>query len=141
MTPNLPTYADVLSAAERLSGQAHRTPVVTSRTLDARVGAQVFLKCENLQRVGAFKFRGAYNAISRLSETERERGVITYSSGNHAQAVALVSRLLNVRASIVMPENAPVSKRATKEGYGATVSHYKPDEYERNALADSLHAA
>jgi threonine dehydratase len=140
MTPNLPTYADVLSAAERLSGQAHRTPVVTSRTLDARVGAQVFLKCENFQRVGAFKFRGAYNAISRLSEAERERGVITYSSGNHAQAIALVSRLLNVRASIVMPDNAPASKRAATEGYGATVIAYDPAEADRKALAESLAA-
>src|SRR5436190_19736283 len=99
-------FEDVQSAAARLAGIAHVTPVVTSRTLDARVGAQVFLKCENHQRIGAFKFRGAYNAVSRLGEEERRRGVITYSSGNHAQAVALSCRLRWGEAVIDMPDHA-----------------------------------
>ncbi len=97
------TYEDVAKAAERLRGVAHRTPVMTSRTLDDRLGATLHLKCENLQRIGAFKFRGAYNAIARLTPEERGRGVLTYSSGNHAQAIALASRLLDVKATIVMP--------------------------------------
>ena len=101
------TYEDVESAAERLEGVANRTPVVTSRTLDERLGARLFLKCESFQRMGAFKFRGAYNAISRLSADERRRGVITYSSGNHAQAVALASRLVGTIATVVMPADAP----------------------------------
>lgn len=134
------TFADVQSAAERLAGQAHRTPVVTSRTLDERVGAQVFLKCENLQRMGAFKFRGAYNALSRLSDSERARGVITYSSGNHAQAIALSGRMLGVKTLVVMPENAPASKRAATAGYGAEVITYNPAESDRKALAESLAA-
>lgn len=134
------TFADVQSAAERLAGQAHRTPVVTSRTLDERVGAQVFLKCENLQRMGAFKFRGAYNALSRLSDSERARGVITYSSGNHAQAIALSGRMLGVKTLVVMPENAPASKRAATAGYGADVITYNPAESDRKALAESLAA-
>jgi threo-3-hydroxy-L-aspartate ammonia-lyase len=134
------TFADVQSAAERLAGQAHRTPVVTSRTLDERVGAQVFLKCENLQRMGAFKFRGAYNALSRLSNSERARGVITYSSGNHAQAIALSGRMLGVKTLVVMPENAPASKRAATAGYGAEVITYNPAESDRKALAENLAA-
>ena len=96
-------YADVASAAERLAGHAHRTPVMTSRTVDERTGARVFFKCENFQRMGAFKFRGAYNAMSRLAPDERKRGVLAYSSGNHAQAVALAGKLLGVRVTIVMP--------------------------------------
>src|SRR3954452_8625442 len=101
--PTLPTADDVHAAAARIAGVAHRTPVLTSRTLDQRTGATVFFKCENLQRGGAFKFRGAYNAISRLSAEERKRGVLAYSSGNHAQAVALSGRLLGVETVIVMP--------------------------------------
>ena len=97
-------FALVQAAAQRLQGQAQRTPVMTSRTLNAYTGATVLLKCENFQRVGAFKFRGAYNAISQLSPAERARGVITYSSGNHAQAVALACQLLSVQAHVVMPE-------------------------------------
>src|SRR5438094_6029901 len=96
MTVTLPTYADVESAASQIAGAAHRTPVVTSRTVDERTGAEVFFKCENLQRGGAFKFRGAYNALSRLSGDERRRGVVTFSSGNHAQAIALAGQLLGV---------------------------------------------
>ena len=115
------TPAAVQAAAERLAGVAHRTPVLTSRTLDDRLGASVYFKCENFQRMGAFKFRGAYNAISRLSEQERAAGVITHSSGNHAQGLALAARLLGVRAVVVMPADAPPNKRAATEGYGAEV--------------------
>ncbi len=115
------TPAAVQAAAECLAGVAHRTPVLTSRTLDARLGASIFFKCENFQRMGAFKFRGAYFAISRLSESERAAGVITHSSGNHAQGLALAARLLGVRAVVVMPADAPPNKRAATEGYGAEV--------------------
>jgi threonine dehydratase len=131
-------YADIRSARERLAGKANVTPVMTSRTLDERVGARVFLKCESFQRTGAFKFRGAYNAISRLSDEEKARGVITYSSGNHAQAVALVGSLLGVETTIVMPLNAPATKRAATEGYGARVIEYEPDETLRQELAESI---
>lgn len=133
-------FDQVQAAAARLHGIAHRTPIVTSRTLNARVGAEVLLKCENLQRVGAFKFRGAYNAISGLSEAEKARGVIAYSSGNHAQAVALVGQLLGVRTVIVMPDNAPVTKRAATQGYGATVISYDPHTQSRESLAAELAA-
>jgi len=114
----------LLGARERLRGVAHVTPAATSRTLDARTGARVFLKAENLQRMGAFKFRGAYNAISQLDETVRARGVVAYSSGNHAQAVALVSKILDIRATIVMPSTAPAAKLEATRGYGAEVVHY-----------------
>ena len=118
----MPDYQDVLEAARRLEGVANRTPVMTSRTLDGLAGCRLFLKCESFQRMGAFKFRGAFNAISRLARDERRRGVVTHSSGNHAQAVALAAQLLGVRATIVMPEGAPeVKRRATEETYGATV--------------------
>jgi len=128
-------YSHVESAAQRLAGVAHRTPVVTSRTLDERLGAHVFLKCENYQRMGAFKFRGAYNAVSRLSADERRRGVIAYSSGNHAQAVALACRLLGASATIVMPIDAPAAKRQATEGYGARVLTYDPLTQKREAVA------
>jgi threo-3-hydroxy-L-aspartate ammonia-lyase len=118
------TLDDVRAAAVRLRGVAHRTPVVRSRTLDARVGARVELKAETLQRVGAFKFRGAYNAISQLTEAERGRGVGSASSGNHAQAVALAARLCATRATILMPHDAPPAKRAATEAYGAEVIGY-----------------
>jgi threonine dehydratase len=133
-------FDQVQAAAARLVGIAHRTPVLTSRTLDEWVGAEVFLKCENLQRVGAFKFRGAYNAISQLSDAERARGVITYSSGNHAQAVALACKLLGAQAIIVMPDNAPATKRAATEGYGAQVVAYDPATQDRRTLAEGLAA-
>jgi threonine dehydratase len=132
------TFDDVAEAARRLQGVAHRTPVATSRTLDERLGASLFLKCENVQRVGAFKFRGAYNAIAKLSPEERERGVLTYSSGNHAQAVALASRLLGVSATIVMPENAPTAKREATEGYGARIVPYDPAKERREDVAERL---
>jgi threo-3-hydroxy-L-aspartate ammonia-lyase len=130
--------ADVDAAAARLEGVAHRTPVLTSRTLDERLGARAFLKCETFQRVGAFKFRGAYNAISQLSEAERARGVLTFSSGNHAQAVALASRLLSTRATIVMPKNAPAAKRRATEGYGARVVAYDPATEDREIVAGRI---
>ncbi len=133
-------FEAVLEAARRLEGHAHRTPVLTSRTLDERVGAEVFLKCENFQRVGAFKFRGAFNTISQLSEAEQARGVITYSSGNHAQAVALVCRELDIDATIVMPADAPATKRAATEGYGATVVEYDPAHGDRKLIAEKLAA-
>ncbi len=130
----------VLTAADRLKGHAHRTPVVTSRTLNALAGAEVFLKCENFQRGGAFKYRGAFNTISQLSEAEKARGVITYSSGNHAQAVALVCRELGLRATIVMPQDAAATKRAATEGYGATVVYYDPATADRRQIAEALAA-
>ena len=129
---------EILGAAERLRGQAHVTPVITSDTLNKRLGAEVFFKCENQQKVGAFKFRGAYNAISQLSKEESARGVITYSSGNHAQAVARVGRDLGVKTVIVMPTNAPTAKRAATEGYGAEVVLYDPETATREAVANAL---
>ncbi len=123
-SPALVTYADVAAAAARLEGVAHRTPVATSTQFDALSGAQAFFKCENLQRMGAFKFRGAYNALSLLSPEERRRGVVAFSSGNHAQAVALAGRLLGVPATIVMPADAAEVKVAATRGYGAEVVFY-----------------
>jgi threonine dehydratase len=114
-------YTDVAAAAERIAGHAHRTPVLTSRTVDERTGARVFFKCENLQRIGAFKFRGAFNALSQLPPAERERGVLSFSSGNHAQAVALAGKLLGIRVTIVMPSDAPAVKIEATRGYGAEV--------------------
>ena len=137
---DLPTYADVAAAASRLAGQAHRTPVATSRTVDERTGCRVFFKCENLQRVGAFKFRGAYNALSQLPEAHKRRGAVTYSSGNHAQAVALASRVLGIPATIVMPEDAPAVKQAATRGYGADVVLYDPRTASREALGGRIAA-
>ncbi len=125
----------LLEARRRLDGIAHRTPVVTSRTLDERVGARVHLKCENFQRVGAFKFRGAYNTISQLPEEDKARGVVAFSSGNHAQAVALTCRLLGVPATIVMPRTAPRMKLAATRGYGAEIVEYDIAEQSREELA------
>jgi threonine dehydratase len=132
------TYDDVRAAADRLRGVAHRTSVATSRTLDERLQARLFLKCENLQRAGAFKFRGAYNATARLAPAERARGILTYSSGNHAQAIALASRLLGASATIVMPENAPAAKRRATEGYGARIVAYDPAKANREDIAEAL---
>ncbi len=120
----LPSYQDVEAAAQRLAGVANRTPVFTSRTINEQTGAQVFFKCENFQRIGAFKFRGAYNALAQLSDEQKKRGVIAYSSGNHAQAVALAGRLLGIKATIVMPNDAPAIKIAATRGYGAEVILY-----------------
>jgi threo-3-hydroxy-L-aspartate ammonia-lyase len=130
------TYADVASAAERIAGHAHRTPVMTSATVDERTGARVFFKCENFQRIGAFKFRGAYNAVSRLSAGEKQRGVLAYSSGNHAQAVALAGRELGVRVVIVMPQDAPAVKLEATRGYGAEVVLYDKTKEVREEVAE-----
>jgi threo-3-hydroxy-L-aspartate ammonia-lyase len=135
------SFDDIQEAARRLAGAAHRTPVVTSRLLDESCGNRVFLKCENLQRAGAFKFRGAYNAISRLSDAARSRGVITYSSGNHAQAVALVCRLLGVSATVVMPADAPSMKIEATRAYGAKVLLYDPVRRSREEIVREMAAA
>lgn len=132
------TYEDVADAARRLAGVARRTPVMTSRTLDERLGATLYLKCENLQRMGAFKFRGAYNAIANLTQEERQRGILTYSSGNHGQAVALACRLLGASAVVIMPRNATAVKRCAVEGYGARVVEYDPATQRREDVAEEL---
>lgn len=134
----LPTHADVLNAARQIAGAAHRTPVVTSRTIDARTGANVFFKCENLQRAGAFKFRGAYNALSRLSPDQRRRGVVTFSSGNHAQAIALAGQLLDIPRVIVMPADAPAVKVEATRGYGGEVVLYDRDKEDREEIGRRL---
>ncbi|MBU9174608.1 threo-3-hydroxy-L-aspartate ammonia-lyase [Burkholderia gladioli] len=136
--PNLPTYADVAAAAERIAGHAHRTPVLTSRTVDEALGAQVFFKCENFQRMGAFKFRGAFNALSRFSEAQRKHGVVTFSSGNHAQAIALSARLLGMPATIVMPHDAPAAKVAATRGYGGRVVIYDRYRDDREQIGRAL---
>ena len=140
MTTAPVTLEDVRDAAARLAGVAHRTPVLRSRTLDGLVGAEVYVKCENLQRVGAFKFRGAYNAISRLSPEQRARGIAAYSSGNHAQAVALAARELGSSAVILMPADTPASKAAAVVGYGAAVVTYDRYTEDRTALGEKLAA-
>jgi threonine dehydratase len=129
------TTADVQRAAERLRGIAHQTPIHTSRTLNALAGRELFLKCENVQRSGSFKFRGAYNAISQLSPAERERGVVAFSSGNHAQGVALAAQLLGVPAVICMPDDAPAVKLAATREYGAEVLIYTRATTDREAFA------
>ncbi|TMR10495.1 threo-3-hydroxy-L-aspartate ammonia-lyase [Nonomuraea turkmeniaca] len=134
------TLDDVHDAAARLKGVAHRTPVLRSRTLDALVGAEVFVKCENFQRIGAFKFRGAYNAVSRLSPEQLARGIAAYSSGNHAQAVALAARELGSTAVIVMPEDTPRSKREATAGYGAEIVTYDRYTGDRVAIGEALAA-
>ncbi|MGA5757119.1 threo-3-hydroxy-L-aspartate ammonia-lyase [Nonomuraea bangladeshensis] len=134
------TLDDVRDAAARLKGVAHRTPVLRSRTLDALAGAEVFVKAENLQRVGAFKFRGAYNAISRLTPEQLARGIATYSSGNHAQAVALAARELGSSAVIVMPEDTPRLKREATAGYGAEIVTYDRYTGDRVAIGEALAA-
>ena len=131
-------YEDVASAARRLEGHARRTPVMTSRSVDERTGAQVYFKCENFQRMGAFKFRGAYNALAQLTAEQKRHGVLAYSSGNHAQAVALAGRLLGVKTVIVMPLDAPQVKLAATRGYGAEVITYDPRTARREELAASI---
>lgn len=123
-------FSDVEDAAARIAGIAHRTPVMTSRTANERTGAQLFFKCENYQRTGAFKFRGACNALARFSDAQRAAGVLTYSSGNHAQAIALAARLAGIKAAIIMPHDAPALKVAATRGYGAEVIVY--DRYTEN---------
>jgi threonine dehydratase len=134
----LPTYMDVEAASRRLEGHAHRTPVMTSRIVDAASGAAVFFKCENFQRMGAFKFRGAFNALSKLEPDVRGRGVIAFSSGNHAQAVALAARILGVEATIVMPDDAPASKMEATRGYGAGIVTYDRYRENREEIAEAL---
>ena len=134
----LPTFDDVTAAARRLAGHAHRTPVLRSRTADALLGAEVFFKCENLQRAGAFKFRGAYNALARFDAGQRRTGVVAYSSGNHAQAVALAGRLLDIPAAIVMPRDAPAAKVAATRGYGAEVILYDRYTEDREVIGQRL---
>ena len=134
----LPDYSAVARAAERIAGAAHRTPVMTSRTADARTGASLFFKCENFQRVGAFKFRGACNAVAALDEAQRRRGVVAFSSGNHAQAMALAGRLQGAPVTIVMPTDAPAAKVAATRGYGAEVVLYDRYTEDREAIGRRL---
>ena len=131
------TYQDVAAAHERIRAEARRTPVMTSRQVDGFTGARVFFKCENLQRMGAFKFRGAYNALCQLSDQQRQRGVLAFSSGNHAQAVALAGQLLGIKAVIVMPEDAPKVKLDATRGYGGEIVTYRKGE-DREAVARKL---
>ena len=139
MTPEmLPTYADVEAASQRLSGHAHRTPVMTSRTMNTELGAELFFKCENLQRMGAFKFRGAFTALSRFDARQRQAGVVTFSSGNHAQAIALSASLLGMPATIVMPNDAPAMKVAATRGYGGKVVLYDRYTEDREAIGRKL---
>ena len=134
----IPTYKDVVAAAGRIAGAAHRTPVLTSRTANEELGAEVFFKAENLQRMGAFKFRGAYNALSRFTPAQREAGVVAFSSGNHAQAIALSARLMGIPATIIMPEDAPASKIAATRGYGGNVVTYDRYTQDREAIGRQL---
>jgi threonine dehydratase len=133
-----PTFSDIVDAAERLRGVAHRTPVVTSRAANDAAGADLYFKCENLQRMGAFKFRGAYNAIAQFDEAQRQAGVAAFSSGNHGQAIALSARLLGIKAAIVMPHDAPSSKIAATRGYGGEVILYDRRTQDREALTRDL---
>ncbi|PRH88138.1 threo-3-hydroxy-L-aspartate ammonia-lyase [Labrys okinawensis] len=136
--PALPDYADVAAAAERIRGQAHRTPVMTSRSFDEELGAQVFFKCENLQRMGAFKFRGAFNALSRFDDEQKRRGVVTFSSGNHAQAIALAARILGIPATIIMPHDAPKAKAEATRGYGGRIIFYDRYTEDREVIGRNL---
>jgi threonine dehydratase len=135
MTVNI---TDIQTAAKRLGGIAHRTPVLTSTTVNQITNSQVFFKCENFQRTGSFKFRGAYNALSQLSRSQKHQGVVTFSSGNHAQGIALAGKLLDIPITIVMPENAPAVKQTATRGYGAQVILYNPKQISRKELAQNL---
>lgn len=132
------SFDDVAAAHRRLAEVAHRSPVLRSRTADERVGAELFFKCENFQRMGAFKFRGAYNALSRFTPAQRAGGVVTFSSGNHAQAIALSARLLGIKAVIVMPKDAPAIKVAATRGYGAEIISYDRYTEDREAIGRRL---
>lgn len=136
----VPTYGDVLDASNRIKEYVNKTPVLTSRMLNDRLGAQIYFKGENFQRVGAFKFRGAMNAVSKLSDEKRSKGVIAFSSGNHAQAIALSAKLLNVPATIVMPEDAPALKVAATAGYGAHIIRYNRYTEDREQIGRQLAA-
>ncbi|MGZ5203273.1 MAG: threo-3-hydroxy-L-aspartate ammonia-lyase [Caldimonas sp.] len=135
---SLPSYDDVAAAAVRIAPAANRTPVFTSRTADAEVGARLFFKCENFQRMGAFKFRGAFNALSRFDAAQRRTGVVAFSSGNHAQAIALAARILGMPATIVMPHDAPAAKVAATRGYGGEVVVYDRYREDREAIGKRL---
>ena len=137
-TTLLPTYDDVQAAAQRLEGYAHRTPVMTSRTLNDLWGAEVFFKCENLQRMGAFKFRGGFNALAKFSPEQRKAGVVTFSSGNHAQAIALSARILGIPATIIMPHDAPEAKVNATEGYGGKIIRYDRYSEDREQIGRDL---
>jgi threonine dehydratase len=132
------TFDDIAAAAQRLQGHAHRTPVLTSRTADERTGARVFFKAENFQRMGAFKFRGAYNALAQFSAQQKRLGVCAFSSGNHAQGIALSARLLGIPATIVMPQDSPAVKMAATRGYGAEVISYDRYTEDREAIGRQL---
>ena len=134
----IPTYDDVVAAAERIAPAAHRTPVLSSRTADEETGARLFFKCENFQRMGAFKFRGAFNALSCFDPAQRKAGVVAFSSGNHAQAIALSARLLGMPATIVMPHDAPAAKVAATRGYGGKVVVYDRYKEDREAIGKRL---
>lgn len=138
MSVVLPVYEDVVRASALLKGVAHHTPVLTSETADKRSGASLYFKCENFQRIGAFKFRGGYNAVANLSPAQRKAGVVTFSSGNHAQAIALAARLQGVAATIVMPRDAPAAKKAATLGYGAKVVEYDRYKEDRAQIAQGL---
>lgn len=135
---SFPTFEDVSAASQRIKGHAHKTPVMTSRTVDEEFRAQVFFKCENLQRMGAFKFRGAFNALSKFSPDQRKAGVVAFSSGNHAQAIALSARLLGIPATIVMPHDAPTAKVAATNGYGGNVVIYDRYKEDREKIGRDL---
>lgn len=135
---DLPTYDDVVAAAGRIEGHAHKTPVLRSRTLDERLGAQLFFKCENFQRMGAFKFRGGFNALARFDADQRKAGALAFSSGNHAQAIALSARLQGIKAVILMPTDAPQAKIAATRGYGAEVVLFDRFTQDREQLAAEL---
>jgi threonine dehydratase len=138
MALTLPNYDDVAAAAARIAGHAHRTPVLTSRTADVEIGATLFFKCENFQRMGAFKFRGAFNALSRFDERQRRAGVVAFSSGNHAQAISLAATLLGMPAVIVMPHDAPAAKVAATKEYGGSVVVYDRYREDREAIGRKL---
>ena len=137
---NLPSYDDVAAAAARIRGHAHETPVMTSCTVNEQLGATVFFKCENLQRMGAFKFRGAFNALSRFTPEQRKAGVVAFSSGNHAQAIALSARMLGIPATIVMPHDAPAAKVAATRGYGGNIVIYDRYKEDREQIGRGLAA-
>ena len=138
MTPLAISFDDVIAAQKRIAGAAHRTPVLTSTTADAMTGAQLFFKAENFQRMGAFKFRGGFNAVSQLTPEQRAKGVVAFSSGNHAQAIALSARLLDVKAVIIMPTDAPAAKLAATRGYGGEVVLYDRYSEDREAIGRRL---
>lgn len=134
----LPIFADIEKATQRLQGYAYRTPVIISRTVNQLTGAEVFFKCENFQRTGSFKFRGAFNALSQLSEQQKSRGVLTFSSGNHAQAIARSGQILGIPTTIIMPSDAPVVKQSATRGYGAEIILYERSEIAREVLCQQI---